>query len=193
MVSACLEAFRATRDPAWSLEAKRAFEWFLGRNDLGLALYDSSTGGCLRRFAPGPPQSKSGSGILPRFPPLSCRIESRGTRYHRPRTRSRSSMTPIRLCRHDVSFQPESARVIIRPFIPGNLKTVTGILSRAIAITEEEAAAQLEALRNDFSSRHFDIESILLAHYEKVRPHISSKHPLTRIRQLLIGALFSGE
>jgi hypothetical protein len=46
MVSACLEAFRATRDPWWSTEAKRAFEWFLGRNDLGLPLYDSSTGGC---------------------------------------------------------------------------------------------------------------------------------------------------
>ena len=46
MVSACHEAFRATRDPAWSREAKRAFEWFLGRNDLGIALYDFSTGGC---------------------------------------------------------------------------------------------------------------------------------------------------
>src|SRR5205814_9554351 len=46
MVSACLEAFRATQDATWSREAKRAFEWFLGRNDLGLALYDSSTGGC---------------------------------------------------------------------------------------------------------------------------------------------------
>ena len=30
----------------WSREAKRAFEWFLGRNDLGLPLYDSTTGGC---------------------------------------------------------------------------------------------------------------------------------------------------
>jgi glycosyltransferase involved in cell wall biosynthesis len=46
MVSACLEAFRATQDARWSREAKRAFEWFLGRNDLGLPLYDSSTGGC---------------------------------------------------------------------------------------------------------------------------------------------------
>jgi glycosyltransferase involved in cell wall biosynthesis len=46
MVSACQEAFRATRDPAWSEEAKRAFEWFLGRNDLGVPLYDASTGGC---------------------------------------------------------------------------------------------------------------------------------------------------
>ena len=46
MVSACLEAFRVTQDDAWWQEARRAFEWFLGRNDLGLPLYDSSTGGC---------------------------------------------------------------------------------------------------------------------------------------------------
>jgi hypothetical protein len=46
MVSACLEALRATQDAVWSREAKRAFEWFLGRNDLGLPLYDSGSGGC---------------------------------------------------------------------------------------------------------------------------------------------------
>ncbi len=46
MVSACLEAFRMTQDPAWSREARRAFDWFLGRNDLGLPIYDSTTGGC---------------------------------------------------------------------------------------------------------------------------------------------------
>jgi len=46
MISACLDAFRVTGDPFWSREAKRAFEWFLGRNDLGQALYDSASGGC---------------------------------------------------------------------------------------------------------------------------------------------------
>ena len=46
MVSACLEAHRATQDGFWLIEARRAFEWFLGRNDLGRPLYDSSTGGC---------------------------------------------------------------------------------------------------------------------------------------------------
>ena len=46
MVSACNEAYRATQDTAWFTEAKRAFEWFLGRNDLGLPLYDFKTGGC---------------------------------------------------------------------------------------------------------------------------------------------------
>jgi len=45
-VSACIEAYHATGDMLWVAEARRAFEWFLGRNDLGVALYDASTGGC---------------------------------------------------------------------------------------------------------------------------------------------------
>ncbi|MCL4788505.1 MAG: glycosyltransferase family 4 protein [Verrucomicrobia bacterium] len=46
MVSACLEAFRATADPQWFEQAHRAFDWFLGWNDLGLELYSPTTGGC---------------------------------------------------------------------------------------------------------------------------------------------------
>jgi len=45
-VSACIEAYHATGEMLWVAEARRAFEWFLGRNDLGLPLYDASTGGC---------------------------------------------------------------------------------------------------------------------------------------------------
>jgi hypothetical protein len=45
-VSACIEAYQATSDLFWVAEARRAFEWFLGRNDLGRALYDAGTGGC---------------------------------------------------------------------------------------------------------------------------------------------------
>ncbi len=46
MVSACLEAYRVTSDKRWRKEARRAFEWFLGRNDLNLPIYDPTTGGC---------------------------------------------------------------------------------------------------------------------------------------------------
>jgi hypothetical protein len=46
MVSACLEAHRFTADLRWREEAEIAFEWFLGRNDLNLPLYDPTTGGC---------------------------------------------------------------------------------------------------------------------------------------------------
>src|SRR5580698_10106417 len=45
-ISACIEAYQATGDIFWVAEARRVFEWFLGRNDLGLALYDPGTGGC---------------------------------------------------------------------------------------------------------------------------------------------------
>jgi hypothetical protein len=31
---------------SWVGEAQRAFDWYLGRNDLGLAVCDSTTGGC---------------------------------------------------------------------------------------------------------------------------------------------------
>ena len=46
MVSACLEAYRLTSNKRWRKEARRAFEWFLGRNDLSLPIYDPTTGGC---------------------------------------------------------------------------------------------------------------------------------------------------
>jgi glycosyltransferase involved in cell wall biosynthesis len=46
MVSACLEAYRATADVWWYEQAQRAFDWFIGWNDLGLELYSPETGGC---------------------------------------------------------------------------------------------------------------------------------------------------
>ena len=45
-VAACREADRLTGDPRWSRRARRAFDWFLGQNQLQRPLYDPSTGGC---------------------------------------------------------------------------------------------------------------------------------------------------
>ena len=45
-VSACLEAYRATSEEHWRAQAWIAFNWFLGDNDLKVALYDAATGGC---------------------------------------------------------------------------------------------------------------------------------------------------
>jgi hypothetical protein len=46
MVSAAIEAYNAVDDRFWSDQAHLAFDWFLGRNDLGQPLYDTGTGGC---------------------------------------------------------------------------------------------------------------------------------------------------
>ena len=45
-ISACIAAWRATRDAVWTADAARAFRWFLGDNDLGIALADPVTGAC---------------------------------------------------------------------------------------------------------------------------------------------------
>jgi glycosyltransferase involved in cell wall biosynthesis len=46
VVSACLQAYAVTGKSRWRKEAWSAFNWFLGDNDLQIALYDPSTGGC---------------------------------------------------------------------------------------------------------------------------------------------------
>src|SRR5207244_6617205 len=45
-VSACLDAYLATSDLCWYTQARRAFDWFIGWNDLGLELYSPESGGC---------------------------------------------------------------------------------------------------------------------------------------------------
>ena len=45
-ISACMAAYEVTGEEVWADHAHRCFEWFLGRNDLGIPLYDENSGGC---------------------------------------------------------------------------------------------------------------------------------------------------
>ncbi len=102
-------------------------------------------------------------------------------------------MNSIKLRRHAITLLPESARVIIRPFIPGGEGRIARIIGRALAMSEEEAEQELQTLREEFDARHLDIEALLREHYMKVLPYIFTERPISPKRQLLIGALFSGE
>jgi predicted GH43/DUF377 family glycosyl hydrolase len=102
-------------------------------------------------------------------------------------------MRTLHLCRHDLELSPESSRVIIRPFIPAETKRIITIIGRSLALTETEVTHELRNLRSEFDTRHFDIERVLLHHYDKVLPHVFTERRLSRNRRLLIGALFSGE
>jgi predicted GH43/DUF377 family glycosyl hydrolase len=102
------------------------------------------------------------------------------------------SKTPI-LCRHDIRLQPQSARVIIRPFIPSDGIRVSSIIGRALALSEAEAAEELTTVLAGFDGRHFDIRGVLLRHYHMVSHQIEQGLSISHARKLLIGALFSGE
>jgi hypothetical protein len=45
-IAACLAAWRADGDAGWKTRARRAFGWFLGSNDLSVAMVDPLTGSC---------------------------------------------------------------------------------------------------------------------------------------------------
>lgn len=102
-------------------------------------------------------------------------------------------MSSLPIHRHQIVLQPESARVIIRPFIPSTSAKRATIIGRILALTEEEVEAGLLSVRTEFESRHLNIDTPLLQHYAKVQADIFTQRPLSRSRQLLIGAIFSGE
>jgi predicted GH43/DUF377 family glycosyl hydrolase len=102
-------------------------------------------------------------------------------------------MTTLSVHRHQIVLLPESNRVIVRPFVPGNSQRFTTIIGRLLALKEEEVERELEAVHADFDGRHHDIEEVLLKHFTKVEGEIFTHRPLSRSLRLLIGATFSGE
>jgi hypothetical protein len=102
-------------------------------------------------------------------------------------------MSAIRIRRHSISLSPDSARVIIRPFVPLNAQRIATIMGRALSLSDEEVKRELQTVYAEFENRHFDIESQLLINYAKVKPHVFTQRPLSHERELLLGAIFSGE
>ena len=102
-------------------------------------------------------------------------------------------MRSLKINPSGVTFRPNSARVLIRPFIPADPARVINVLGRALALSEAETEQQLAAITADFADRHVDIRAIWRLHFERVRHHLFSSRPLSETRLLYIGALFSGE
>ena len=102
-------------------------------------------------------------------------------------------MTTVALRRHPITLSPQSDRLILRPFLPSDATHIAGILRRVLALSEHETERAMDAVLEEFSSRHLYLESALLANYDRVRPHLATDMQLSRSRRLLIGAQFSGE
>jgi predicted GH43/DUF377 family glycosyl hydrolase len=92
-----------------------------------------------------------------------------------------------------ILLRPDSARVLVRPFIPSVAARVVNIIGRALALTEVETEGQLAAITEDFTGRHLDLRVFWRRHFEQVKKHVFTDRPLSEARQLYIGALFSGE
>ena len=77
-VDACVEAYRATGDARWVTEAERAYQWFLGRNDLDMPLASAEDGGCFDGLMPTGLNRNQGAESILALQLASCAISGLG-------------------------------------------------------------------------------------------------------------------
>lgn len=97
------------------------------------------------------------------------------------------------LKRNATILSPDQSRVLLRPFIPGGSDRCAAIISRVLALPEEQAASLLSRLCEEFSSRHRGIRERALERFEQVSELIPPGTQLSDQRRFLIGAYFLAE
>jgi predicted GH43/DUF377 family glycosyl hydrolase len=93
----------------------------------------------------------------------------------------------------NVFFRPDSTRVLVRAFIPGDPTRVANILGRGLSLSESDCRRELAGVVEEFAGRHLDIHAVWRRHFALLKPHMPADAKLSETRQLYLGALFSGE
>ena len=99
----------------------------------------------------------------------------------------------IHLERKATILKPDQSRVLLRPFNPGNLQRIAMIVSRIMALPEEQVGPVLEEVSAEFSQRHQDIRRLFLERFEQVRDSLPADQEISEQRKRLIGSYFLAE
>ena len=170
-VSACLEAYRATSDLWWYEQAQRAFDWFIGWNDLGLRALLPGERRLRRWIARGSGQWEPGSGIhagLPAVPGGDAPGAKHGDELQgadrrravitnislAPLENHLMSAKPINVKRTATILRPDQSRVLLRPFNPGDRSRAGKIIARIMSLPEGRVGPLLDEVCARFSARH---------------------------------------
>jgi len=99
----------------------------------------------------------------------------------------------IPVVRTGLQIKPDCARVVFRPFYPGNDTRVMKIMARVLSLTDSEVSELLKSVLKEFNGRHFHAEAFYLKRYEAMKGFALTDIMPSRERQLLIGAFFTNE
>lgn len=99
---------------------------------------------------------------------------------------------------HPAALAPDSSRVVARLFLPGEGVSSTRsraaqIVDRVMGIPQEQVAALVLQILEDFGSRHVDTAGILRTNARAVGSRVSAAATLDDDRALLLGASFTAE
>ena len=90
-------------------------------------------------------------------------------------------------------LEPDSARVMVRPFGPVDESRIAGLIERLMALSDPQVDDLLAKVLTEFRGRHHHLERSCLARYEQLRARSCLFEPLSLSRKLLIGAYFTQE
>ena len=98
-------------------------------------------------------------------------------------------------------LRPDASRTVLRPFSPGDVKTVEPgepnraqrITDRVVALEDGELDALYDKAIGALSERHRDVEAVLQRRFEEVRGDVVDCRGATGRKALLIGAYFTEE
>ena len=99
----------------------------------------------------------------------------------------------------DVTLTAEPARVLARLFVPGHelsqdgRSRASGVLSRILALPDDEVGSTLKRVGDRYAARHRDLPGVLMAHYEQIAHRIPDAADLSEERRSLVGAWFTHE
>ena len=90
-------------------------------------------------------------------------------------------------------FMPERQRVIVRSHIPFSESRIERIISRVLALKEEDVQKEFKCVLDKFSHRHHNFESLLERQFDSLRRFMPTDVLPSRERRLLIGSFFLAE
>jgi predicted GH43/DUF377 family glycosyl hydrolase len=100
---------------------------------------------------------------------------------------------PIHLQRKATILKPDQSRVLLRPFNPGNPQRIALIISRIMALPEDQVGPVLAEVSAEFSQRHLDLRRLFRERFDQVSDSLLADQVLSEQRQLLIGSYFLAE
>jgi len=95
--------------------------------------------------------------------------------------------------RRSTLLNAESARVIIRPHIPGDRARTRGLIDRVTMLNVDDVHNLLESVFQDFSARHRNYREALQRNFDLIADHVPKSISLSSEQQLLLGAYFTAE
>jgi predicted GH43/DUF377 family glycosyl hydrolase len=88
---------------------------------------------------------------------------------------------------------PDRSRVLMRPFYPSSDDIARRIVSRVLALSDEEVARLLSQVLGEFEDRHEGVEQLFRNRFGQVRHYLGEAWAPSTERQALIGAHFTHE